>query len=339
VDTVLISAWMAGTDALPTIDEASVSAARLSVRAAGAGLDTALVESVALAASELVQNQLRHARRGQFAVLRVARGGVPGLEIIAADAGPGIASPTAALAGSARVGLSAPSLGEGLSAVRRMTQELDLDVRLGEGTCVRARAFAAPVARRREVGILGRGLREEPVSGDHAVFVRDEGALLLAVVDGLGHGPLARDASARAVETLLAHRGSSPLLLLAACDAALAGTRGAVMSAARIDEEAGTIEHAGAGNVTTRVERFRRSRALGSAATTLGTRGVKQKPMAETTAFAPDEALILFTDGLTSRASAAGDAGAFREHPIAIAERLLADYGRDNDDALVLVAR
>ena len=339
MDEVLIDAWMAGTDAIPTIDEASVSLAREAVRAEGAalGLETTLVESVATAASELVWNHLRHARGGRFAVRPVRRAGVPGLEIVAADRGPGIAAPGAALAGP---GPSPASLGAGLSAVRRMTHELDVDVRWGEGTCVRARAFAGPVPRRREVGILGRRLASEPVSGDHAVFVReDDGALVLAVIDGIGHGPLAQDASVAAAAAFLAHLGKSPLLVLEACDAALVGTRGAVMAVARIDEQVNAAEHAGAGNITSRLEGFRSTRALATSTTTLGTRGQKRRPASETVTMAPGEALIMLTDGLSGRASLTERPDLLREHPIVIAEWLLATYGRGHDDALVLVAR
>jgi anti-sigma regulatory factor (Ser/Thr protein kinase) len=339
VDEVLISGWMAGTDALPTVDEASASAAREAVRAAGAalGLDRIVIESVAVAASELVHNQLRHARGGELAVRPVMRGGVAGLEILAADRGPGIASPSVALAGPGR---SPGSLGAGLAGARRMTHELDVDVRWGEGTCVRARAFAEKVPRRREVGILGRRLADETVSGDHAIFVRErEGEIVLAVIDGIGHGPLAHHASAAAATAFLATQGSSLRLVLEACDAALQGTRGAVMAVARIDEEAGTVTHVGAGNVTSRVEGFGRTYTLATRATTLGSRGSKQKATEETTAIAPGEALIVFTDGLRSRTSLMERPDLLREHPIVIAEWLLTEFGRGTDDALVLVVR
>ncbi len=339
-----MATWMAGADALPTIDEASASAAREAVRAAGAalGLDRILVESVAVAASELVHNHLRHARRGQFAVSPIARGGVPGLEIVAADLGPGIEAPGAALEGAPLAGPA--SLGVGLAGARRMTHELDLDVRWGEGTCVRARAFAAPVPRRREVAVLGRALAGEPVSGDHAVFLRDrEGELLLAVIDGIGHGPLAQLASAEAAAALFAQLGASAtasaVALLDGCDAALAGTRGAVMAVARLDEETSALEHASAGNVTSRIEGFGRTTTLATRASTLGTRGRKPRPAAESAHLAPGEALIVFTDGLTSRASLMGAPDLLREHPIVIAEHLMATYARGSDDALVLVAR
>jgi len=145
VDALLSDAWLGalGSEALPTIDEASIAVARALVRERGAalGLGVIVVESLALAASELVANQLRHGRRGQFAVRAVARGGVPGLELCAADLGPGIADPRLALAGP---GPSERSLGAGLSGARRMVHEMDLDVRWGQGTLVLARAFAEP---------------------------------------------------------------------------------------------------------------------------------------------------------------------------------------------------
>jgi anti-sigma regulatory factor (Ser/Thr protein kinase) len=329
-------AWMAGLEPLLTIDEASVSVAREAVRAAGAalGLDRELIEAVAIAASELTTNQLCHARRGQIAVRAIARGGVPGLEVIAADHGNGIPDP--ALAGP---GPSSTSLGAGLSGARRMTQEMDVDVRWGQGTCVRVRAFAQPVPRRREVGVVGRPFPEERGSGDHAVFTRDGDVLLCAVIDGIGHGPLAADAAERAGATILEQPRSGLDAILAACDAALVDTRGAVAAVARIDETAGTIEHAGIGNITSRVERYRDARVLLTTPSALGRRGPKRKPVVETTPIAPDQALILYTDGLTSRASAAQEGELLHEHPVVIAQWLFEEFARDTDDALVLVAR
>lgn len=338
MDTLLIDAWMTGTDPLPTIDGASVSLAREAVRALGAelGLDQTVIERAAVAASELVQNQLVHARRGQFALRSAPRGSVAGLEIVAADQGPGIADPALALAG---MGPSARSLGAGVSAVWRMMDEMDVDVRWGEGSCIRARVFAEPAPRRREIGVLGRPFAEESVSGDHAAFVREEGVLVAAVVDGIGHGPLARDAAARAIHTFLEQCRSSPAAVLKACDAALQGTRGAVMAIARIDEEAATMEHASTGNINTRLERFRAARRFAGSASTLGARGPGRQAAVETTALDRDEVLVMFTDGLVTRAAISEDPDLFREHPIVIAQRLLLSFGRSHDDALVLVAR
>jgi anti-sigma regulatory factor (Ser/Thr protein kinase) len=333
--TLLIDAWMAGTDSFVTVDEASVSVARelCRARAAELGLDRTVTESAAVAAGELVRNQLVHGRRGQFAVVPIERAGVPGLELVAADRGPGIADPALALAGTG------PSSGAHLSGARRVTHEMDLDVRWGEGTCVRARIFARPLPRRREIGIVGRPFPDERASGDHAAFVRLSGALVVTVVDGIGHGPLARDGSDRAIAALRAHAGLSPAGIIDACEGAIAGTRGVVMAVARLHEELGTLEHAAVGNVTTRLERRGRSRSLAQSASTMGARGVRKRVAVETTALEGGEALVMFTDGLTSRAGLEELPDLLCEHPVVVAQRLLSDFARTTDDALVLVAR
>ena len=82
-------------------------------------------------ASELAHNQLSHAVRGFVEVRETLRGGDRGIEVIAADAGRGIADPARALEGR---GSSGSSLGVGLAAVLELADEVDIDVRLGEGT-------------------------------------------------------------------------------------------------------------------------------------------------------------------------------------------------------------
>jgi len=338
MDALLMDAWMAGADAVPTIDAASAALARETVRERGAalGMPGAVVEGLAVAASELVHNQLAHARRGQVAIREVARAEIPGLEVVAADLGPGIAHPRLALEGP---GPTARSLGAGLSGARRMVHELDVDVRWGQGSCLWARAFAEPVPRRREVGVLGRAFHEERVSGDHAVFARVRDVLVCAVIDGIGHGPLAADASAVAAATTLARIELPPTEILDACDAALQDTRGTVMAVLRLDEATDTLEHAGVGNVTARLEGHRSHRGFLGASATLGARGKRRSPVVETTSVAADEVIVVYTDGLTSRVSLADQPDLLREHPIVIAEHLLQTFARDTDDALVLVAR
>ena len=54
----------------------------------------------------------------------------------------------------------------------------------------------------------------------------------------------------------------------------------------------------------------------------------------------PHETLIVYTDGIRSRASIVDDLMLQREHPIVIAHQLVERFGRDeDDDVLVLVAR
>ncbi|APR77553.1 Anti-sigma B factor RsbT [Minicystis rosea] len=305
------------------------------MRALGAknGLDATLIDRVASAARELLDNQLRHARRGHLAMRATKRGTIAGIEIVAADGGPGITDPARALEGT--------TPDRGLAAVRRLMDEIDIDARAGEGTCIRARAFAAKVPRRREVGILGRPLPRELVSGDHAAFVRDGDTLMFAVADGIGHGPPAHEASGQAMERFLAESGarSSPTAILEACDDPLKGTRGAVMCVARIDEATRILDHAGVGNVTTRIEREKSARLFSGSSATLGGRGLKRRPFADSVPLEDGDVVLMYTDGLTTRVDLSREPELLREHPIVIAQRVMVAFVRPNDDALVLVAR
>lgn len=335
---LLIDGWLHGLDAFPTIDGASVSLARETARAVAAdvGLAKEIGEAAALVASELANNQLAHARLGQIAVRPLHRAGVYGVEVVAADRGPGIADPSRALAGA---GPSERSLGAGLSIARRTADELDLDVRAGEGTCVRARFFGRETPRRREVAILGRPAVDEAVSGDGAAFVRTEDALLVAVVDGLGHGPLAQDASVAAVDAVLANAYESLTAILDACHAALASTRGAVVTLIRVDERTGRLEHVSVGNVVARVERRTGSQSFVGTSFVLGSPGPRRPPRVEHADLGPGDVLLVFTDGFVTRTSLADDPELLHEPAVTIAQRVMDRFARDNDDATVLVAK
>src|SRR5439155_20429825 len=198
---VLITRWL-GSDRqpIPIYDEASISSARQLVREAGhqLGLEKQTVEAVTLIASELTHNQLSHAKHGYFAVKPIDREGVKGLEVIAADMGPGIEKPSLAIQDKVS---TAGTLGAGLGAVFRIADEVELDDRLYEGVCVVARKFETPAAPLCcEAAIMGRPYPGEVISGDDGVFFQSESTFVAAVSDGLGHGPEARVASNRAVE-------------------------------------------------------------------------------------------------------------------------------------------
>lgn len=337
MDEVLIARWIGGLEAVPILDAASVSVARERARALAAELGMGAVESgsLVIVVSELATNQLRHARRGAIALRPIDRAGVAGIEVVAADAGEGLADPAGALDGGSG---GSGGLGAGVSGVQRLADEVDFDIRLGQGTCVHARKFVRKVPRRREVGIFGRPCSGERVSGDDATFVRENGELLVALADGLGHGADAREPARRAIEIVRAGGASRGLTaMLGDADAALTGTRGAVMAIARLDEQAGTLSYAGLGNVAAQVWSAKGYRALAGASFVLGApRRVRELARETSASIVPHEPVVLFSDGL--RARDVHDPALLRKHPIVIAQRMLERLGRANDDATVLVA-
>jgi anti-sigma regulatory factor (Ser/Thr protein kinase) len=337
VEALLIDTWLRGAEPLAIVDVASVSLARELVKREGEalGLPPLPLANLAVVVTELAQNHLAHAEEGMIIVRPVARDGVPGLEIVAADRGEGIADPARALAGRT----SAPAgLGTGLEGVCSLSDEVDIDVRWGEGTCVWARKFATTVRRRRSVGVLGRPHPSERVAGDHAAFVRDEEGLILAVADGLGHGVRAREAAEASVLRVVRSPSNSLPDLLRESHVDLARTRGAVMTLARVNERAGRVSLAGVGNVGATIFRHDRPRLFTGSSFVLGMPG-PMRMNEEEQELAAGDTLALYTDGVSHRKASLQGRALFREHPIVVAQALLEGEADAPDDALALVVR
>jgi anti-sigma regulatory factor (Ser/Thr protein kinase) len=321
-------------------DEADVSIARQAVRARAAtqGLARDRAEALVTAVSEVAHNQLRHAGRGEMHVRSLERDGTKAVEVQARDRGGGIADPSAALRGrQAGAPATSAGLGIGLAGAYRLADEIDFDVRQGEGTTLWLRKFATPVPRS-EVAILGRPIDSERVSGDDACFARRSGGLLLAVADGLGHGPLAHEPAARAIALVAAASSAQPAELLHACQPALLQTRGAVMAIVHVQAGDGSLVHAGLGNVSCQLHGGRTVRRLPSNPGVVGQAGGPLRVHEYVEPLEGRYVLAMFTDGLTSRLDLGADPALLREPPLVIAHQLLVQHGRSHDDALVLVA-
>ncbi len=337
----LLDEWLAGLESTPVLDEASVVLLRQRVRteASSLGFSDPALGRIVNVASELAHNQLAHARGGRFAMRPIDRAGVRGLEIVAADRGPGIASPTEALkgraAGESRSGAK-KSLGVGLAAALELADELDFDVRIGEGTCVWARKFVEPVPRRKRVGLYGRPFPGEDESGDYGGFVRSADDVLAGVVDGLGHGKPAREASAIAIETLRRHSHLDIDGIVQSCHDAMQGTRGGVLALARVGELDPLMRATVVGDASLQVEGPGRHLRVGGRAFVLGARGQRPKTVVEEIPLVLRDVVLLFTDGISLRTDLQQDLDLLREHPIVIAHQLVERFARNTDDALVL---
>lgn len=335
---ILISRWFGPVTPIPVYDEASLSTVRNLVRKTGgeASLSSGIIERVGLIATELVRNQLRYAKHGYFAVRTVQNDSSAGLEVLAGDIGPGIADPALAIQGGRSTG---GTLGSGLETVWRTADEVDIDDRLGEGLFIVARKFEQAPALRREFAIVSRPYPGEPASGDDAVVLRHGPTVIAAVADGLGHGREARRASARAIDVLGDEASLSLEDLFASIHAKLAETRGCAMSIAR-SRPAGYVDCASAGEVYTQLYTREGSHFVPSTPCVLGDVSAGKRTIRiETHASGQGSILVMFTDGLRSRASLNSQPMLLRQRPVVLAQHLLDSYSRANDDALVLVAR
>jgi hypothetical protein len=185
--------------------------------------------------------------------------------------------------------------------------------------------------------VAGHALQGEVESGDHCLVTPRADGVLVAALDGVGHGEAAARAARRAAATIQAHRDETLLSLTALCHEALVGWRGVVMSLARFVPKDRTMVWLGVGNVQGWLLRSAPQKDCEHLVTRPGLVGDRLPPlMASLLPVSPGDLLVFSTDGVSDweRESVVAS-----DPPQAIADRLLSCYAKRDDDALVFVGR
>src|SRR5258707_502490 len=110
-----------------------------------------------------------------------------------------------------------------------------------------------------EWGVAVQVREGEDIPGDHYAVCPTPGHILVAAIDGIGHGPHAASASRAAVSTIEANADQPLSYLFTICHKELHNTRGVVMSLAAFDRAGGRMAWLGIGNVAGRLLRADRS--------------------------------------------------------------------------------
>jgi hypothetical protein len=190
-----------------------------------------------------------------------------------------------------------------------------------------------------EWSVAGEALPGQAQSGDRSIVKEVPSGVLLAVVDGLGHGEDAAHPAALAVRALNSANGGSLISLLRCCQQQLQGTRGAVLSMAMFNEADDTMTWLGVGNVEGVL--LRREAYGGSRQESLLLRGGivgAQLPYisASVVPVSYGDMLIFATDGIEGGFADNLNINASTQE---IARHIVERHWRKSDDALVLVAR
>jgi anti-sigma regulatory factor (Ser/Thr protein kinase) len=327
------------------------------------GFDPVGCASLSTAASELGRNILKYADRGELHISPLHDAGRSGLEIVARDRGPGITDLGAALTDHHSTG---GTLGLGLPGVKRLMDHFEIDTRPGRGTSVTIRKYvsrkrsvpkrprssergpptdrAAPAPEAPSPGIAGlewaaaiRPCIGERLSGDAVYYEQRESTLVVALVDGLGHGPDAHDAATAATDTLAREWVPDAARALRVVAATCASGHGVVAGVAVIDAQDGALTYAGVGNVAARVLSPRGSRVFVSANGVLGQSFAR--PPTQNAVLAGDEMLVLHSDGVSGAFDETFTTRLLSCGPAAAARMSVRVLGRSHDDCGVLVVR
>jgi anti-sigma regulatory factor (Ser/Thr protein kinase) len=306
--------------------------------AEGFEFDEAGMGRIAIIATELAANLVRHGGGGEMLLQVLDDVGRPEMELLAIDRGCGMADVHECM----RDGYStAGTAGTGLGAVSRLSNNFDVFSIVGQGTVVMARVAQQPETARCARSFLEFGAICVPVSGEvecgDTWRIADGGATVsMLVVDGLGHGPLAARASLAAADVFGERPFDEPSLAMRNMHSALAGGRGAAAACALLHAGDSKVDYAGVGNICGTVVADERSRGMVSHNGTLGVQLMRTQQFRYD--WPIDSRVIMHSDGLSARWSLADYPGLQGRHCGVIAAVLYRDFARRRDDATVLVA-
>lgn len=189
-----------------------------------------------------------------------------------------------------------------------------------------------------EWAVASRPASGEIACGDVAQVTMGPTRGVLAVVDGLGHGPDAARAATLAAKIVEHHQTDGPGALLTAIHEGLAESRGAAATVAVVDADEGRLDWLGVGNVDGVVVHpggpLTRTHGVFLAGGVLGDR-LPALHRSEPVWLQAGDRIVLATDGVRGDLAVAARADLRVD---VLARRILAQHAVPEDDALVLVA-
>lgn len=314
---------------------------RAAAAATASGFGETAAGRVALVATELASNLIKHGGGGRLLVDAAGSH----VDLLALDAGAGIADIGRCLADGFS---TAGTAGNGLGAVRRLAAPFSLVSWPGRGTAVLARvddreappAQAGPLQPACLPGALAGVVVPRPgetACGDAWSVADAADSRTVFVVDGLGHGMDAARAANEAVAQFQRSRHQSPDEIVHAVHGAIRHTRGAAVGVSRIHWPSATISFAGVGNIASSFV----PRAPGAAVRRMVSHnGIVGHNARKIQAFdypCGDGLLVMHSDGIGTSWSLAAYPGLLQAEPLLVAGVLYRDFVRGRDDATVVV--
>ncbi|MDO8652219.1 MAG: SpoIIE family protein phosphatase [Undibacterium sp.] len=187
------------------------------------------------------------------------------------------------------------------------------------------------------VGYLTRPYKGESVCGDMGACWNLPHRRVMALMDGLGHGPAAHHAARSAMQCIEDNLYRNCAEIFAACNERLINSRGGVLAIAVIDMDTNMMTLGSIGNIRTILLTPQRDFRLGASRGIVGAGYTWMPP--DQMLLAQGDTVVMFSDGVDEIANVRSCLGEKNVTPQMLAEDVLTRWGRDSDDATVLVYR
>ena len=305
-----------------------------------AGFSGHRLGEIELIIAELTSNLVKHAVKGGMVLARTINVAGGGIELIALDDGPGIVQPSKMMEDGQS---TKRTLGQGLGAIRRLSDIFDIYSLIGWGTIVFSRSYVNrnhPVPSGVfEVNGISVSKKDEIKCGDAWSLREDEKYLKIAMIDGLGHGALANIAAMTAVETARRFPSDSPVSELRRMHESLKKTRGAVVTITHIDRKSRQLVYSGVGNIAMKVLSPGNIKGCFSYNGIVGhilPASLNNHQLAWNEL---SDVLIMHSDGINGRWDLVKYPGILHRHGTIVATAIYKDYDRGSDDSTVIIGK
>jgi serine/threonine protein phosphatase PrpC len=184
-------------------------------------------------------------------------------------------------------------------------------------------------------GAVVRAKQGQVVSGDVYVIEEIGQTMLISIIDGLGGGEEAARAAHLAAAVFRRHRNLALQDLIKLAHTDLHATRGAVVGLLKLDLNTYQANYVGVGNIGTHVYSRRPIKPISKN----GILGFRLPSLLELHyTYEAGDVFVLYSDGISSQFAHDGKID-IALPPQAIAEKILATYGKLTDDATVVVVK
>ena len=312
------------TLALTVAGTSQVDSTRRAVaaRAQRVGFDEAGAANVGVVAARMASSLVDKSAKGLLLVNALAEGDVAGLELIALDGPADHAEILAAIATLVASSDSYPVPGQRAASMARLwTRPLP----------------AGDVSSASGIGTICIPAPGESVCGDGWWAESTADRAIIALADGLGHGPVAHQAAQKAMTIARAHNGLKPNALMALIHEGLHQTRGAAVLVVEVAWARQTLTCCGVGNIAGTIVTPTDMRGLVSQHGTAGMNKVRLQEFSYS--FPTGALLVLHSDGLKTGWHLDRYPGLVQRQPCLIAAVLYRDFVRGRDDTTVVVLK
>lgn len=309
------------------------------------GFSPTEVGRINIVVSEMASNLLKHSPTGGELLVKFTPDNA--IEILCLDNGPGMKDPQRMLAdGTSTTGTA----GEGLGAIMRQSHTFDMYTFVGGGTVILSRIYKGQteVPKRKspfEVATVAIPKPNEQFCGDGFGIAEKGKQCYFIVLDGLGHGAAANEASNEAAAAFLVNHTLNPADNLRQIHNTIRKTRGAVGTIVHINLAQNMLSYCGIGNIAGRLFNIEGPGIQNTASKNIiaynGILGhnIPSTLNTQTHEWNNYKLLILHSDGIKTRWDLSKYPNLHRHDCSIIAAIVYRDFRRDTDDSLVVVAR